>query len=443
MSDNNEISEIIENSLFLIGAGFSSGAGCLTSVQMFEDLKKKIFDEGSHILSPIQKEALKFLISCLKYHSEWRTMETENNFKFDSNIEELALLIRRVRNRENFFPYPITGNWADKLVQLESNYLNESEGNGNLFDSLELILKKLLKDEWLSTSGRGNLDYLKPLMEFLKAYSDEQFRLDIFSLNYDTVIEQFFETEGEIPWRGFSNGHWLNIEPDKENDPNARINLYKLHGSVDWVRLTDMDTWEAPKLENADKDDEEKIELLENIEEKHNPYIVFGQGSKSFSVEPFFSIIHHFNKSLKSSDKRYFFVIGYSFFDPYINNLLFNAIRGFKKLVIVNPCFAPDSIFMIDKKTGRPVNDPDNFFRAVYKNGSNEGDLTDFMREIQKNTFYSELPEFNFLSLSAENIEYIPLTTEEFLKNFFSNKGSLLKKYIDGFEAQRQEEEPF
>lgn len=444
VSDKNEISGIIENSLFLIGAGFSKDAGCLTSLQMFEDLKKKIFEESSQILSPVQKEALKFLISCLKYHSEWRTMETENSFNFDPNIEDLALLIRRVRNRENFLPYPITGNWADKLVQLESEYSNKSEGKGNLFDSLELILKKLLKDEWLTTSDNAKFEYLKPLMGFLKAYPDEQFRIDIFSLNYDTVIEQFFEKEGdEIPWRGFSSGRWQDIDPDEKNDPNARINLYKLHGSVDWVRLTDMDTWESPKLENAGVEDREINDLLDNIEEKHNPYIVFGQGTKSFSVEPFFSIIHHFNKSLKSEEKRYFFVIGYSFFDPYINNLLFNAVKGYKKLIIVNPSFAPDFLFKKNDKSGWPEPDKNNYFRAIYEDGFNKGDLTDFIREIQKNNFYSELPEFNYFSLSAENVEYIPLTAQDFLDRFFSNKGSLLKEYIDNFEGQLIGGEPF
>lgn len=437
MGAKNEVPQIIANSLFLVGAGFSRGAGCLTSGQMFDDLKEKIFSESTEIFSPVQKEALKFLISCLTYHSEWRTMETENNFRFAPNIEELALLIRRVRNRESFLPYPITGNWADKLVQLEIEYSNESESNENLFDRLELTLKELLRDEWVKLSGDGSLGYMNPLMEFLKACSDAEFRLDVFSLNYDTAIEEFFQLEDEIPWRGFSNGRWLDIEPDRENDPNARINLYKLHGSVDWVRLTDMDTWEVHKL-----NEDENAELLSNIEEKHNPYIVFGHGAKSFSVDPFFSIVHHFNNSLRSNEKRYFFVIGYSFFDPYINNMLFNAISGFKKLIIVNPSFAPSNLFELNEREC-PQNDPECFYRAIYKDGCNKGDLSDFLREIQKNTFYSELPEFNFLSLSAENIEYIPLTTEEFLEKFFSNKGHLLKQYIDGFEEKRRAEEPF
>ena len=82
-----------------------------------------------------------------------------------------------------------------------------------------------------------------------------------------------------------------------------------------------------------------------------------------------------------------------------------------------------------------PKSDADNFYRVVYQSGCNESDLTDFLREIQKNSFYSELPEFNYLSLSAENVEYIPLTAEKFIDKFFSHKGALLQEYIEAFES--------
>ena len=192
MPDNDNIANIINKSVFLLGAGFSRGAGCLTSIQMFDSIKEKIFEQHS-VFSPVQKETLKFLIACLQYHSEWRTMESANNFKFIPNIEELALLIRRVKNRENFLPYPITGNWADKLVQLESDFTKETDSNIGLFESLEEKLKKLLKEEWLQISNENNLQYLSPLSEFLKSYPNDGFRLNIFSLNYDTILEQFFE----------------------------------------------------------------------------------------------------------------------------------------------------------------------------------------------------------------------------------------------------------
>lgn len=438
MNTENKISDIIGQSLFLVGAGLSRGAGCLTSVQMFDDIKERIFTQKSSIsLSPVQQETLKFLISCLQYHSEWRTMETANNFKFTPNIEELALLIRRIKNRENFLPYPITGNWADKLVQLESEHRVDSKDGPGLFESLEKILKRLLKEEWLSIPDEENLLYLNPLSNFLKENPDDKFRLNIFSLNYDTVLEQFFGKDGEVPWRGFASNRWVSVFPDEENDPNGRVNLYKIHGSIDWIRMEDMDTYEEAMLEDSP---------IKDPRVEHDPYIIFGQGTKSFSVEPFFSLIHHFNTSLLSSEIRYFFVIGYSFFDPYINNLLFNAVKDSKKLIIVNPTFGFENTFQEVEWNGRkrPKPNPDDFFRAIYRDDKNKSNLTDFLRAIQKNSFYSELPEFNYLTLSAENVEYLPLTAEEFLENFLKDKGSLLQEYISGFEEQRQkEEQPF
>jgi len=425
---------IINKSLFFLGAGFSYGTGCKTSIEMFADLRKRIFDEQDTTFSKTQKEALKFLIACLQYHAEWRTMETASGFAFMPNIEELALLIRRIRNRENFLPYPITGNWADKLVMLESEYSNESKNNSEypedaLFESLERVLKSLLKNDWFQINS--DLSYLNPLLEFIQNTSIDDYKFEIFTLNNDMVIENYFSVNKEIPWRGFINGRWQGIRNDTQNDPYGRIDLYKLHGSIDWVRLEDMDVWEVEKL-----DDEKK----ENIQDKHNPYVIFGQGTKTFSVEPFFSLINHFNNRLNSSSKDYFFIIGYSFFDPYVNNLLFNAVKGFKKLIIVNPNFGPEKIFTKDKK---PQPGPDNFFRIKYPAETNQGDLTDYLREIQKNSFYSELPEFNYFTISAENIEYIPLPTKDFIREFFSNNGDLLFEFIKVFEEEKEISRPF
>lgn len=422
------LAEIINKSLFLFGAGFSFATGCKTSVEMFDDLRKRISNEQDETFNKAQKEALKFLIACLQYHSEWRTLESSNGITFKPNIEELALLIRRIKNRENFLPYPITGNWADKLVTLESQHFTVSPGDG-LFESLEKVFKNLLKNEWFKINC--DLSFMNPLLELIKTNSQEEYKFDIFSLNNDLVIEEYFSSHHEIPWRGFVDGKWQGIVNDDVNDPFGRINLFKLHGSIDWVRLEDMDVWEELKL------DEKK---RENIDEKHNPYLIFGQGTKTFSVEPFFSLINYFNNQLNSGSKEYFFIIGYSFFDPYINNLLFNAVKNLKKLIIVNPYFGPEKIYDNNKEI--PY-DPDDCYRIKYPNGTNQSDLTDYLREIQKNSFYSELPEFNYVTVSAENIEFIPLKTEQFLKYFFDNNGQLLCKFIEIFEKQKEESKPF
>jgi len=419
--------ELIKKTLFFFGAGFSFGTGCLTSGEMFSDLKKKILSDDDSFTAT-EKEALQFLISCMAYHAEWRSIKTGGEIEFNPNIEELVLLIRRIKNRELFLPYPITGNWADKLVELETAY--KKQDRKNLFEELELKLKSLLKNHWLE-SDEDKFNYLAPLREFFQDHSSHSFRLDVCTLNNDLVIEKYFGAHHEIPWRGFYNGKWIGIDEEDRLDDFGRINLYKLHGSIDWIRVESGEIYEETKFPEEEK---------EHIEPFHNPYVIFGQGSKTISVEPFFSLIKKFNELL--SLKKYIFVIGYSFFDPYINNLLFYASKGFKRLIIVNPNFGPKRIYNKNSKT---IDfDESDFFKIKYSNGTNPKDLEVYIKNIQKDSFFSELPEYNYTDIIAQNIDFIPLETSAFIEKFFTKKGELLLNLIGKYEEEMKDyEEPF
>ncbi len=396
---------------------------------MLDDLRDRINNKDDSTFTKTEKEALKFLLSCLEYHSQWRTLESANNFRFSPNIEELALLIRRVRNRENFLPYAITGNWADKLVNLETEFRVDPSTNGNLFLSIERKIKCHLLPEWLKVKSDNHLNYLQPMSDFFASYPTEDFRLDVFTLNNDTAIEQYFQKNYAMPWRGFSNGLWIGLETDSFPNDFGRINLYKLHGSLDWVRLTSDDFKEKDKLVGDEN---------QYIDEGHNPYVIFGQGTKTFSIEPFFSLIQHFRRKL--NEKKYFFVVGYSFFDPYINNLFIEAVRGTsKKIVIINPYFGPDKI----KRNGKPDNEGE-FMMVRYPDNSNNLDLAAYIRGIQENSFYSELPEFNAKAFNADSICFLPIGTSEFFQKYFQDKGALFLRLIEEFEKERRDvEEPF
>lgn len=424
------ITDAINKSLFFFGAGASYDSGCKLSSGMLEDLKRRITSKDDSPFNKPEKEALKFLLSCLEYHSEWRTLETAESFKFIPNIEELALLIRRVKNRENFLPYPITGNWADKLVLLESefNSLPESEKYGDsLFSSLDRKIKSKLLREWLTPN---NYSFLSPLKDFLQHFPNEPFRLDIFSLNNDMVIENYFTENHNKPWRGFVSGEWRGFE--EEPNDFGRINLYKLHGSLDWVRLDSGEFKEEEKLDEQEKG---------HIEDEHSPYLIFGQGTKTFSVEPFFTLIQHFRSKLK--DKSYIFVIGYSFFDPYINNLLIDAVKGTsKKLIIVNPIFGPEQL-KTETDKGNQLLTKDDFLRIQYPDGISDKNLANYIEDIQKNSFYSELPEFNIKKINAESLEFIPTGTKSFFEKYFKNGGEIFINLISEYENKRANENPF
>jgi len=421
------IVDAMNKSLFFFGAGASYDSGCKMSNQMLDDLQSIIVQDKNDLFNKTEKEAIKFLLACLEYHCKWRSLDTLNNFKFAPNIEELALLIRRIKNRENFLPYPITGNWADKLISLETEFKSISNGDNNLFSSLDTKLKNTMLPLWLT---HQNTNFLEPLKNLFEGFPDENLRMNIFTLNNDRVIEEYFTNHNMPPWSGFVSNVWKGVEFDNIPADYGRICLYKLHGSLDWIRLVTGEVKIKDQLS-----DEEK----EYIDEKHDPYVIFGHGTKTFSVEPFFSLIHDFKMQLKN--KKYIFIIGYSFFDTYINNLLFESVNyNQNKLIIINPTFGPKVIEnLFSDKAG-------DFFEALDKSGKNANKiLIDYLEEIQKNPFYSEIPEFNITKINGENpIHYMKIGTKEFLDNYFKDKGYLFVEFIEQLEKERLElEEPF
>jgi len=452
-----DITEVIKRSVFLIGAGFSFDTGCLTSSQMFARIKDEINRNSNETFSRIERDALQFLISCLQYHSEWRSMELVGQIEFTPNIEELVLLIKRIKNRENIVPYPITGNWSDKLVSLESQFKvkNDEVSMGNDKELFEVIydkLKKKLHEEWLTIEQDPHfLNYLNPIKKLSESYASEtDLKFDIFSLNNDLVIETYFEKEYQKPFRGFVSGEWRGIYFDETGSVGdegfGKINLYKLHGSVDWIRLPDGSCWEEEHLKKDNtKLFEQTIDEAESDSRIHYPYVIFGHGTKNFSVEPFFSLLNHFHSSLHSENKNFIFVIGYSFFDPYINNLLFDSAKDDTYLIIINPYFGPKSIYQACEKIGyKPKpKDREKWYECEYPEGKDQSELIDYLKLIQNNHFYSELPEFNYTEIRAENIKYLPINADFFLKEFFSDKGQLLTEFINDINQDLATELPF
>lgn len=424
------IKEAINKSLFFFGAGASYDAKCKLSNDMLWDLKERITKKTDNSFNRPEKDALKFLLSCLEYHGEWRTLESYGNFKFMPNIEELALLIRRVKNREHFLPYPITGNWADKLPVLEAEFQDlpaTDKARETLFDALEFKIKSILLPEWLTPQG---YDFLNPLKDFFQHYPNEDFRLNIFSLNVDMVIENYFTSNNIRPWRGFVSGEWRGADYAENLNDFGRINLYKLHGSLDWVRLITGDFREnRNQLPHED---------LDSIEPGHDPYVIFGQGTKTFSVEPFFNLVQHLKKQL--AEKSYFFVIGYSFFDPYINNLLIEAVKETsKKIIIVNPSFGPEAI-----KFDGKFQTEGNFLKIKYPDDKSTLDLATYIEDIQRNSFYSELPEFNIKRVNAKAIDFLPVGTSTFFDKYFQAGAQTFIDLIKEYEDERTAaEEPF
>lgn len=395
---NDEQLKILQASFFFTGAGFSKPAGCKLSGEMLKDLEYKSNNENNMLFLKSECKAIKFILSCLDYQARYRTLESNGKYTYSPNIEEFAQLLRRIKNRENLLPYPVTGNWSDKIITIEQDFKIENKNPElDIWSSIEEKIKINCYPEWLYINVE-DINYIEPFKKLIQSLNSDD-KIEIFTLNNDLVLETYFKDENSI-YTGFISNKWVGFEKEDIDDDTfnaSRINYYKLHGSIDWCRLTDGTI--QKKLNN--NIDEENIEL--------RPFLIFGHGTKIYTIDPFFSLLEYFKNVLKK--KKYFFVIGYSFFDPHINNLIFNELRSNqeKYLIIINLKMA-DLISDSDFEEKYAID-------KVLKNDA-KSKLIDFFSNIQQNPMYTEMPDFNIAKISLESFEYVKDSTENFIRNF-------------------------
>jgi len=182
---------------------------------------------------------------------------------------------------------------------------------------------------------------------------------------------------------------------DFNNELNqTKINLYKLHGSLDW---------------EYNKETQE-ISIKESINDGKEPLMIFGSSSKMLSFDPFLYILSKFREKLEQA--TIFVAIGYSFHDKYINNLLIQQLSQNtnedkpKKLLIIDPTR--------DKQT------PSTF--------------ADELKSIQDSKSINDI--INFRQVSPERIHLIQKTAAEFYSEYFANSADLLKQELQQAEQE-------
>jgi hypothetical protein len=132
------------------------------------------------------------------------------------------------------------------------------------------------------------------------------------------------------------------------------------------------------------------------------------------SVDPFLTLSYEFKKKLEETD--FYFVIGYSFFDSYINNLLLEGLRKKsdfnKKLIVVSPFLEKEFL------TYEELKFPSNKKEQLLKNK-----FIDHIKQIQQNEYLSDIPEFNMTEISPTKIHIQLQETGRFFKFLFNENG--------------------
>jgi hypothetical protein len=286
--------------IFLVGAGCSADAKIMTSGQMINEIERLIKNDESW--KPYRQ--LYYYVKSAILYADGIQEIFENNI----NIERLVGVLRDLKKKERNPIYPFIGSWNEKLIELGGSGFNDIDK----FD--RLLSEKIVDFVTLHSDTTTRVAYYKRFYEFQTSI---QFAIRVFSLNYDQCLEKARPINYELECGFGEDNEWQSERFGTHNQVHAGIFLYKLHGSIDWVR-------------NADTG------ILKRFDSpQRNAELIFGTDAKLQSVDPFlFNVYELRNYSLLC---KMIVIIGYSFNDSHINGLLGQALRAAdRKLLVVD-----------------------------------------------------------------------------------------------------------
>ena len=275
--------------IILLGAGASADAGIPVTSQMVQDVEEFI-DSNNKCKDWSQFKDLYYLVKSSVEFS-YGIQGKHVNF----NIETLLNILYELEKKEMHPLYPFIGSWSVRFNEIIKDNFNL------IIDFKNKIIQQL--KTWIQPDNLKLSEYYKKLSEFQKQI---QFPLKIFTLNYDLLIEKNL-SEITIE-RGFDDNKKWNYKLFSERSEDPEIYLYKLHGSLDWIR--DKST--------------QIVECVDNIPDI--PDLIFGTQYKMQYIDPYLFLFSEFRYyALKA---KLIICIGYSFSDEHINAILSQALKN-------------------------------------------------------------------------------------------------------------------
>jgi len=158
----------------------------------------------------------------------------------------------------------------------------------------------------------AHLKFVDALFNYASAGVYERRKtVNIFTTNYDTLLEDALALNKVPYWDGFAGGAVAHRtqrygEPAPLN--GQRANLIKMHGSIDWFLCDKGYVWRVRNNDCYPKADRRVL--------------IYPQATKYIATQqdPFSTQFDLFRKSLNSSNSNILAVCGYSFGDDHINN---------------------------------------------------------------------------------------------------------------------------
>jgi hypothetical protein len=151
--------------------------------------------------------------------------------------------------------------------------------------------------------------------------------IELFTTNYDTLLERALEDERVPVFDGFTGSRRPYFSPVSLAHPpsmpgSAWTRLWKLHGSVNWSWEDFSGSSSRRIVRGHERGDGELIfpSLYKYDESRKQPYI---------------SMLDHFGRSLERPGGAVLVVVGYSFGDDHINEIIFDALDAHDRTHVI------------------------------------------------------------------------------------------------------------
>jgi hypothetical protein len=256
--------------------------------------------------------------------SSWHPLfeKFKAGYSFNHDHSELEKEIKKmVLSRNNFSDFSFRIAFEKSVHQVI-----DSDSDRVLITTSDVMIKKLVDMVWIKEKDK--VEYLNPLVLYAKEKN-----ASIATLNYDNSIELAASSLSINIDSGIDN--WLKHDSIRFNSTN--IPLIKLHGSINWEINNRVKSIDMP----IEHDEITIKDLSVNVQSNYKPAIIFGGKNKLTTRGPFLDLLRVFQEKLAICDRL--IIIGYSFADAHINDLITNWFNQnlTHSIIIVDIKFPP------------------------------------------------------------------------------------------------------
>lgn len=266
--------------------GIFLGAGCGNSIE--DDDGSSLVPDTTGLTKQISAQ-----IESTELSDAWdlitSRIESDEDINIEDILSELRGIIRYVGGDD------FRGIDAEHFEKLESVITEEIS---------EIVNVDLPREE----NGYSNLATWLDI-------ADRNQPVEVFTTNYDLLIEQALERNSIPYFDGFVGGYrpfFDNYSVEQDNLPTRWTRLWKLHGSVNWMSKEEA---ESVRVWRTDSYGGERAVI-------HPSDLKYNESRKM----PYLALIDRLREFLNKS-RSILFVIGYSFGDQHINQVLSQSLR--------------------------------------------------------------------------------------------------------------------